>query len=276
MLRPRCERRATATINTIADDHTCMDTERSLSRYSSHSLRHLLTAALVLFIVCVFTVTPITAQQIAPAECIEDTVFAAQQYAVSSPPVIPGMIIIPYDDDRGMEYGVIDITCNVDGALVECLSDSAVVQSERVKYGMAYINLLGGHRIINVRISADGFQTVTKPVPNSPSSGKFTAHIDLVKKAYGTIDVKCTNLDNVTIQLCHEKFFKDKVRYSQRVTDGHAVFSVCTTDGWAIDLVKVIPTDEYSGYFKGTKHVKKPQTGETVYVEVTLVKNEYY
>ena len=172
------------------------------------------------------------------------------------------------DNQIGGERGVIQISCNVDGAtavLISISGDESTPQT--VTNGQAEFSVYTtGTPYKEVRVSADGYETATVPVTMPAAGATSTASVTLtavqpIGGDRGVIQVT-SNVEGATVELIS---VSGTVAETGTIKDGQAEFAVYTT-GTPITQVRV----SAAGYATGTQPVQMPAMGATATVNVPL------
>lgn len=168
----------------------------------------------------------------------------------------------------GGERGVIQLSCNVDGATAVLISISGDESNpQTVINGQAEFSVYTtGTPYSQIQVSADGYETATAPVTMPAAGATSTVSVTLTEVApiggsRGVIQVT-SNVEGATVELIS---VNGDVALNGTIQNGQAEFAVYTT-GTPITQVRVSAT----GYTTGTAPVMMPAAGATSTVDVTL------
>lgn len=173
------------------------------------------------------------------------------------------------EDTIGGDRGVIQVSCNVDGATAVLISINGVEsEPQTIVNGQAEFSIyVTGTPYSEVKVSASGYETATEPVtmPEKGETSRVTVTLNPQQPIggdRGVIQVRC-NVEGATVELIS---VSGNVGYTGTIANGQVEFPVYST-ATPITQVRV----SASGYTTATEPVMMPGSGETSTVTVTLI-----
>ncbi|MDU9376719.1 hypothetical protein McpSp1_13460 [Methanocorpusculaceae archaeon Sp1] len=171
----------------------------------------------------------------------------------------------------GGDRGVIQVSCDVDGATVVLVSvNGDESEPQTIVNGQTEFSVYTtGTPYTQVKVSAPGYQTATVPVTMPAKGETSSVTVTLTPEEpmggdRGVIQVK-SNVNGATVELIS---VSGTVAETGTIKDGQAEFAVYAT-GTPITQVRV----SAAGYQTATKPLDMPASGKTTVVDVPLTPN---